>query len=778
MKFIKNTPDKKLSEKQNPSINKFFIENNFEKIKSIAEFFESDNAFMLINGFVGTGKSIVTDCALSYLNDNVIILRYNCFETTTLDDIMLEFFNKFKHLTAQNVIEIPKVHTENFAQKINAYFETIKKPVVIVIDSFEQVLQSESTDVFNFLTHLAKQYNTKTIMISRKFDYDKFSCQYDRVAISALSKNIFEKYLKSEDIKMIGPLSNELYKLTRGYWFYTTLSIKMMKLKKLSLTDFLSEYSNSFLSFNDFILREALSFVNPIDGHLIRFLTVMRHPVSINLLKTLNLYDEDRIKFFTENLILKKYNSLICLSDYYKEISENSIAENIAIKIHKNCVALYETQLPLKPFERDMLISRKTMRREIEYHEMFIPKKAVTKSVQIIDNEHIQVQNEVKELPKTKKEKDEQIRKISFVFESQAEEAEIMDKIAISINDFVNTADKKQKIIEEANGKSLIDLVNIAKDAENKFDYQKVVLIYQYALSLNEDEDYYTFLPKIYVQLGKAFKNLSDWFNSVKYFNLAVDFFNSMGDTQKVNEYKYEIANIYYSSFKQDKAVELIEELLKSDISNNIRIKSELLLSNIKGVWTMNSIPENLSGIEKPVLCELYFKYGLYSDNKDDIDTAIKYYKKCVETSRDIKINAYLSSSLSNLATIYDENGKSDLAIKYLHESIRLDELAGNYNGIYMSSMKLAEIYSFKSKDKAIGKLKDAKKYAEELNDPFYVASCEVVLGDLCAKSKDYKNALRHYKEAYNLAIDNFTKDNITKIETRIREITKVYREK
>ena len=31
-------------------------------------------------------------------------------------------------------------------------------------------------------------------------------------------KKYFEKYLKDNDIKNIGPLSNELYKQTRGYY--------------------------------------------------------------------------------------------------------------------------------------------------------------------------------------------------------------------------------------------------------------------------------------------------------------------------------------------------------------------------------------------------------------------------------------------------------------------------------------------------------------------------------------------------------------------------------
>lgn len=777
MEFAREIPDRKTLEKS--TVNKFFIENNLEKIIELVKFFDGKLPFMLINGFVGTGKSLLVNEALNYLKEDVIVLKYNCFETTSLDDILLEFFDKFKSLIAQNLLEAPKVRCENFTQKIIAHFDVIKNPTVIVIDSFEQVLQSEKQSILDFLFHLASSYNVKIVITSRKFNYEPFENKFQKMALTALEKGLFEKFLRSVDIKQIGPLSDELYKNTRGYWFYTTLSVKMMKEKNLSLADFLSEFSKSFLSFNDFILREALSLVSPSDGHLVRFLTIMRHPVSINLLKTLGLYNEERIKYLADNMILKCDNSLLYLQDYYKTISENSITENIAIKIHKNCVALYQTQLPLKPFERDLLVSRKTMRNEIEYHEMFIPKKPIiNEKIEIIQNEPVQETVIEPVLPKNKKEKDEQIKKISFVFESEADEIAIMNKIAVSINNFLDNTDKKLKVLEEIKGKTLIDIINLAKLAEERFDYQRVIFLYQHALTFNTDIDYYTFLPRIYTQLAKAFKSTSDWFNSIKYYTQAAEFFESTGDLKNMYNCKYETADIYYQSFKRDKAVEILKDLLTKKLPENVEIKSQLLLSNITGIWQIKNMPKDLSVLEKPVLAELYFKFGLEADKNDDIETAVKYYKKCVETSRDRQENPYLSSALSGLAAIYDENGKSDLAIKYLRESIRLDELSDNYNGIYISSMKLAEIYANQSPDKALEKLTGARNCAEELNDPFYIASCEVTLGDLCSKMKDYKNALKHYQDAYILAIDNFTKDNIAKIETRIKNIKKVYNAK
>ena len=318
-------------------INPFLLENNTKQINEIIQFFQGENKLLLVNGFLGTGKTRIVDHAAKFLNTQTVTLKYNCFETTILDDILLSFFDDFKNLTVQNIIRQPRAKYENFTQKVEAYFDSIENPVLIIINSFESVLKDNKQEILDFLFHLASRKNIKIILIARVFSNDDFEgkISYSRVNILALDKSIFEKFLRSQGIKLIGPVSDELYKYSRGYFFYTDLTTKIINARKLSLFDFLKGYTKSFLSYNDFILREAMSFVDPVSGHLFRFLTIMRHPVNLRLLMTIGLYNEDRIRYFLANEILSAEKSMVYLQDYFKEISQNSISDTVAIKLHK-----------------------------------------------------------------------------------------------------------------------------------------------------------------------------------------------------------------------------------------------------------------------------------------------------------------------------------------------------------------------------------------------------------------------------------------------------------
>lgn len=773
--FINEISDKKIFLNTSGAfLNPVLAENNLNQFCQMSDFFKSDKFLLLVNGFLGTGKSSVTDYFLKFLKTEVITLKYNCYETTILEDLLLSFFERFKELAAENIIQEPKMRSENFVQKINSYFMSITSPVVIVLDSFEEVLKNNKPEILEFLKHLSQTGRVKVVIISRKFDYEDFENVFDytKISIGALEKHLFEKYLKSSDIKLIGPVSDELYKHTRGYFLYTALAVKIIKIRGLSLYEFIGGFSKSFLSFNDFILREALALVDPVSGHLFRFLTVIRHPVSINLLKAFNLFDEFKIKVFIETMILSKDENMIYLKDYYKSIAENSIPDNVALKLHRSCVELYNTQLPLKPMERDLLISRATMRSEIEYHSMFLPKKPVIKPKHVLEQTEPSNIEEPVELPQKK-----DISSISFIFESEEEEFSIMNKIADSINEFITFTDEQLKEIEKENNMSILELVNRARQEENNFNFKRVVMIYQRCLMMKNDSDFQTFQPIVYTKLAGAYAKLSDWFNSLKYYEEAAKIYSSAGDILKLSEIKFEIANIYYMMFKRENAKEVLTEIISlKNLHPDSYVKSYILLADLsdddvdKAYEFLKSALEHAEDSEnESLLAELYYKFAIASDEKGETKQAVMFYKNCVEIDKEK--NPFVSGAYSNLAAIYEEADAKDSAIRFYEMSLAIDEENNNLNGIYLSSMKLASLNRRKAPEAAFKFYTRAYETACKLNEVFYKVSSTLAFGDFYLYSKNPEQALRKYFLAKSIAEGNLSENNLKKIERRIEDL-------
>ncbi|MEE3348926.1 MAG: hypothetical protein VZR09_02705 [Candidatus Gastranaerophilaceae bacterium] len=785
---------KNLTKSELSGVNQFLLENNKKQLESILNFYNSKTPMLLVNGFLGSGKTQIVNHSLKFLSQETIVLEYNCFETTILDDILLSFFEDFKELALRDEVSHPKIKSENFTQKITAYFNSINRPILIIINSLESVLKNNKQEILDFLFHVSGFYNIKTILISRKFDYDDFTDKipYEKVTILAFEKSIFEKYLRAKGIKMIGPVSDELYKHTRGYYLYTELTVKIINAHKLSLIDFIDGYTKSFLTYNDFIFREALSFVDPANGHLFRLLSIIRHPISTKLLETINLYNEEKIEFFVNNLLLNREKNMIYLQDYYKEISQNSIPENVLAKLHKACVELYTTQLPLKPFERDLLISRQTMRTEIEYHTMFLPKKpmlvrqmeaaaieAIEYAADLKTNyddiptaEGLPIQPDI-EIEKTET-KEEKLKKISFIFDNEDEERDIMDGIAASINKYIDYSNKI--LTPEEMRLPFMELMNAANREEKNFNYQKALAFYQLALTMKEDDNFPLMVSRIYVKTAKCYEKLSDWFNAVKYYEIALEYFVNSGDKEKFNEMRLAVANIFYNTYKHDKAEKLLLDILNpnEDISNELKIKARLLLASVnnkdlKEVYNNYKSAFTLADntVNRKVLAELYFKFAAVCDELDETETAIKLYKRCT----DIPDNSYLSSAMTNLAMIYDDTGSTDLAVKYYLESLNIDEKNKNLSGVYESAIRLAKYYKRKEPEKSLDLYRKAMNAAKELGEPYYLMNINVEYGDFCADKREFSKALKAYIKAYARAKNNSMSEYKTKIEQRLRDL-------
>jgi len=762
--------------------NTYLIGNNEKQIDQICDFLQNDKKLLLINGFAGSGKGEILNYVNSNLNENVVLIRYMCLETTILDDMLLSFFETFRNYALKGTITLPKAKVDNFTQKINSYFNAVNNPIVVILHSFQSILKENKKDILNFIEHLEKFENIKIILSSRTFNYEEFNnVDYDRVSILAFSKEYFEKCLRENEIKNIGPLSNELYKQTRGYYTYINLSIRIMQLRQYSLVKFLEVFSKSGMGFSEFVRKEALMLIDPVSLHLFRLLALMRIPIHVNLIKSLHLFNQERIYFFVQNYLLSVDGESLYLKDFYREIIEQQIQQSVMIKLHKACVDLYETQLPLKPMERDLRLSRQTMRNEIDYHCLFLPKKPPVQSFQPNLAQFVQPLTPKQETtgqtpttaPVKEETKEEKIEKINFIFEDES----ILDNIALSINNFIQEKVTNKEITLSSTKMPLTDILNNAKEQESKYNYKQAVMLYQSALNKTDDDNFDTFLPTIYKRLVTSYKQLSDWHNALEYLTKLQDYYFNISEEEKAWEVQLDMANIYFTTYKQDNARYILNELdQKPNLPNDLRIKVYLTLAKISGnlneefSYYKKSVKLITPDTDKSILAQLYYRIGGIFDEKDDIEKAVFYYKKCIEINKD---NNYLSRAMANLAELCDETGKTDLAVKYYEKSIEIDKEIKNYNGLYSSARHLSEIYAPKDSAKSLDYLNQAYNYAKQLNEPFYIADVSSEIGNYYLLRKDFENAYKYFIQAKNTAKTSMSKDNAEKFDSKTEYIKK-----
>lgn len=822
-KFLNIFFDKKdlLSQEKN-TLNRFLLENNASQLEEIYDFYDNDSDFLCVNGFSGTGKAHIVDYSMSFVSPEAVILKYNCFESTILDDILLSFFVEFKKLSAQKIIDEPKAKTENFAQKINSYFAQIEKPFLIIINSFEAVLAENRQDILDFLLHLSAFAKVKIILISKTFESEYLNEQvkYDRISIRALEKSLCEKYFKFEKIKYNNLMLEEFYKHSRGYYFYTALSVKVMQNMNLSLGDLMAEHSKTFLSFDNFLKKQILSFIPATSRNLFWFLCMIRHSVSRELLKTLNLYDSEKINFLKENLILDEEDSFFYVKDYFNEDVNLSIAPNIAQKIRYYIVDLYTTQLPLKPLDRNVMISRQTMRKEIEFHSLFLPKKpknleggdfdinylAYAKGLEFDYGQTSQKEEKEEQNDETPKQEEKTVTEEA---NSEAGLTDELSKLASLRSADVNLKSLPFKLSEEEMGLldsgmdnvmleesmledeeagsvvqedfSLDELMQKAKAAEDTYHFAKAAEFYKKALKLDEDKDYSSKLPVIYTKAAQNYQKISDSDNAARYYTLAQKFYEDSGDFVKANYIKLNMAKVFYDSYKFDMTKEALADILKyEDNPPILNTKTYLQLANLEAnlsnpdgafEYYKKAVESSNESMDVETLSELYFKYALISDDKNDEKSAVEFYEKCINLNPDPKLNKFLSSAYSNIAAIYLEKNDSSAAVKNYLKAYEIDKKNDNYDGMYYSATKLASVLQRRYPEEALKFLNRAFDCAKMLNDNFYIASASLAVGDYYYDRKQDEVALKYYIFAFELVQNDFSKDNIDKIKMRLNDI-------
>ncbi len=713
-------------------IDRFLLKNHYSDVMKAIDFIKSDGNLLYIHGFLGTGKRQFINYVTEFLSKDVIVLEYYCKPSTVCDDILLSFIDVIeKNSLAKAVSHTAKVTT--LAVKFQQYVSSIKKPFVLILHAYDDITKENISLVSDCMTSLLqKNDNVKLIFSTRAMLQNVFGDVKvsKKIFLKAFSKDLFNEFITTHKITGTDEAFDEFYKYSRGYYYYTILSIKIMLAMKLHLNDFLSKFKLSGMSFDSYLGATYINLIPNTIKNFFWFIRTIRHGISVNALAVLGLYDDFSIGYLKNNLMIFQTGELIYVQDYFQQDIDISIPVKTDIKLHKYIINLYEKELKESLQTRAILISRQALRAEIEYHKQVIyelenPSEVAAKK-----------QNDSKKTSNT----------------------EIPELLSVEENDITYKMRTCKK------------LTDAKKYTEAIEKYLKII---------DDDEPNDDTLAEIRVELGKLYHIVNEYDKSQHYYEVAEKYYKNKEEYISLNYLYYDLTGLYFDMYKIERAIETIKKVIYSvDTPQSLLVDSCTLLGNIYSEIknydeaskyyqkALESIDENIQGKS---VSELYFKYALMCDENGDTNLAFEYYNKCISMNDD---SQYRPLAYSNIGSCYYENGNLSDAEDCFIKSYKIEKTNNNYEGIYYTASYLAKIYLKTNPSKVLDFLIEAKQSAEFINEDFYILEATVALGDYYYDHPDMsKKALTEYFNARKIARNYGNMVDIAKIEERINDM-------
>lgn len=704
-------------------INPFLLRNNYAEILKAVDFLDSKEKFLYLHGFLGTGKRQFVNYVTDFLSNDVIKFEYYCKEATVCDDILLSFIDVIDNNAISKAVNLnAKITT--LGVKFRQYISSIKKPFLIILHSLDDVAADNMKLISDMISDVLKEENVKLIISTRAMMPSVINgVQEDRkIFLKAFTKEVFQDFLTSNQIQATDTAIDDFYKYTRGYYYYTALSVKIIQAMKISLHDFLQKFAMSGISFDSYLGITYVNLVPTAIRNFFWFLRTIRHGISLNALAVFEIYDEFSIEYLKTNLMIFQSGENIYVQDYFLQKIDISIPAKTEIKLHKYIIGIYEAQIkePLK--QRALLLSRQALRAEIEYHSKCIYEleHGEEKQEPVPENTPVQVEEPAK-----------------------------------------------------PQNKSLSDEMKTAEELSGDKKYTEAIEAYKNILA-KEGIDTQTII-EVRLHLARLYKEINNLSMSAHFYDIVESYYKQHNELINLNYLYYEMTDLYFKMYKNQRAVETAKKVIYSvDTPQSLMVSACTLLGNIYS--SMNNPDEAYSYYQKALaslddntepqtLAELYFKYALACDDRGEMEQAFKYYNRCIAVPVE---NPYKSLAYSNLASCYYENGTQDEAKDCFLKAYNLDKASNNYDGIYYNASHLAELDA----EKRLDYLLEAKRSAEFINEDFYILESTIALGDYYYNNPDkYKDALKEYFKARKTAANLEGTVDTARIESRINDM-------
>ena len=179
---------------------------------------------------------------------------------------------------------------------------------------------------------------------------------------------------------------------------------------------------------------------------------------------------------------------------------------------------------------------------------------------------------------------------------------------------------------------------------------------------------------------------------------------------------------------------------------------------------------------DKEGIAQCYNNIGIVHKEQGSLDKAIEYYQKALKINKELNNNQLISSNYNNIGIIYFDQGKStsDLkikkekyskAIEYYLQSLKIDEMLGDKNGMTACYNNIGNVYQSQGLyDVSIDYFLKALKINEDLKDKNGSAICYINIASLnvklsddsllnqAKKTKFLNNAINFGQKAFDIA--------------------------
>ena len=763
-----------------------------EKIKELTDFcLEKRNGICFVEGKTGFFKTYVVNESIANLPQDFLSFKVQCFESTTLDDIFLVIFEELKKYANQKKLIFTKIETNSLSQRINKYLNHITLPSVIVFDSFQNILNKTNQDeddkeeIIRFISHLNTMNKFKIVIAStffpvnteQMFETNSFSTIL-KLQMEPLTDEQIAEYFSKENIEIDENDFDEFCKYTKGNPEYIYLSVNIVNTLNTSIHNLLDEFKNKNISFENYILQKLITFVpDSVKKSLFAFSFFNGGLPEEYLIKE-NFFSKDQIQYMLEKAILHEENGLVYMKSSMKKYLQKIVPNYEKIRINTLWKDFYISQLPLKPNNRVLLISRNTMRAQIQYHSSFIveqrPQENDSKEFSLmsylnsnITDWNLKSTNNADENTSNSNKKNRPTPPPSI---EERKKKENLEKYALTKDEVAllsvpvdlrkkeeqvqkermyRTFEQKEEELKQLK-KGIEDLFELAKSFEETHNFENAASIYLNALNEKSDVNYHKMQPKILERLAFCCKKMNKTSEAIDFLNNLTELYQQRNDTEKLNETRLEIAQIYKETYRTNHARLIYENFVnkKSQASDKIILRSYIELAEIEDDMSNTDkaidyykkafdLAENFSSDENisEIVAESYFKYALILDDFQNTQSALDYYQKCINTCK--KPSIYLSCSYANVGEILREKGESNQALEYYKKSLKIDIKLSNHEGIYYTCLKIAATFNETDKSQVLGWLLKSLSAAKRTKDKLYIATAYKEIGTYYSQNND-----------------------------------------